>query len=301
MVAPIKITVGIGSYFFSSIDEKVWKKTDRKMLSVDSPVISGAAINKDLPIVEGKKILWDYVYLSHSGIGFATGQKFCEDLLQRNSDRITTAIVYKTENFGKNWQPIFFKFRPLIKNSLLVRVFSWWRWGFPSGFNCMHITRDNQIFLIWDDPWPADYQLAHLIFSKDFGELWEYKCLGKNIIPYITKGNDDDNLFILNDGFFLESRTNGNSWEKRNYVIKRPSDLKHLSNKAFWTISFYDQFTGFGLIQHLPDNYSEDNSFIKFELLKTVNGGNDWESINIFSMDKKFRENSKHCVQLLLG
>ena len=281
-----RLMIATGQYEYLSNDDGVsWGRSLRVIPPKYSPVVRGSIDLSCLP-PQGGNFRWDFVTLLVSGFGAATGHESF-DLLK------SVARLFITKDGGKQWREQDPRNSVSLFRKALQRLDLLGPTWPVERFESQALIAPDGAALSWSDGgW--DDQQSHVISTTDRGESWRYCGLG-DTNPYLA-ADYDGRLLASNDGFFLQSLDNGNTWSKRSFHMDWPVDcskrvalLRH--------VTFAAPGIGYALVVHWPEPFTREMQ-PDVGLVKTADNGNRWSHLAKFAGPDVGDVNERHITSL---
>ncbi len=259
----------MGSVFYVSEDEgATWNKSAREVPSLKAPVRKEVVTSSDLPdISEDAGIMWTVMNISESGLGITLAY---DSVKAKN-------LVFVTSDSGTTWNERKFSVKSL-GDYLKSRLF-WPEW--PLRELIYDVTIVNEIILVpfqYITVEDRDYPHTHILFTGDQGLSWGYRRIGGDCGRCSLAISGQGHVISPRAGYYMESRDGGDSWQKRCFDIRRPSDYQgdvgKIQDKILDGVVFANSRKGYAQVIHHNEK--------KVEILKTMDEGETWEHLTDF-------------------
>lgn len=255
----------------------IWSRHLREVPARHTPVVHGDVDLRQLPLAH--EAYWDFVTVLPCGFGVAVGH-------QTMDSTNALANIFVTTDRGQHWNKRDTKPRLSLLRSRSAPV---------ERFASLAVHSPSVIAIAWEDPWLLDGSESHVISSRDRGESWDYHGLGYTN-PYLA-ADCGGRLLALNDGYYIESRDSGTTWEKRPFQVDWPAGYDKQRVALLRQATFRAAEVGYALIVHWSSGLSRESP-PNVGLLTTTDNGRQWRHLHVFEGPNLGGINERHVLNL---
>ena len=234
--------------------------------------------------------IWDCVSVLPDGFGVAVNHHATGVNAADTSSSTKLAGLFRTLDAGRTWHEL-----RLDVRWRLVQALGRWMISWPvEEFTSLVLLPPDGVVLSWEDPWIYEDAKSHVIYSRDRGESWLYRSLGR-AIPTLTT-HDTGRLWVQGAGGLMESVDGGATWSRREFIVEWPPDHRLEKVGIVRHIAFVGPTTAYALIVHWERGPSFTPSHVG--LVRTTDDGARWCHVHVFDGPDSGDVNERHMLTL---